>query len=135
MRARHPEVRVTDRIVLADMGFEARHGVNDWEQREAQRFEVDVELDRDLAPAGVDDDLAATVDYGPCTRPCAGRRGRRPSELLEALAEAIAGGRCSRTPPSTEVVVRVRKPEVRLGGPLDYAGVEIRAVRRRGPPD
>ena len=25
----------------------------------------------------------------------------------------------------TEVTVRVRKPEVQLGGPLDYAGVEI----------
>ena len=32
-----------------------------------------------------------------------------------------------------EVCVRVRKPAVQLGGPLDYAGVEIR--RRRGAKD
>jgi hypothetical protein len=28
-----------------------------------------------------------------------------------------------------EVVVRVRKPAVRLGGPLDHASVEIRRLR------
>jgi dihydroneopterin aldolase len=33
---------MTDRIVLANMVFQARHGVNDWEKVEAQRFEVDV---------------------------------------------------------------------------------------------
>ena len=33
------------------------------------------------------------------------------------------------------MTVRVRKPEVKLGGPLDYAGVEIQRLRasdRRG---
>ena len=56
---------MSDRIVLANMRFMARHGVHDWEQREPQPFEVDVELHRDLRRAGIDDDLAATVDYGP----------------------------------------------------------------------
>ena len=79
---------MTDRIVLAGMAFQARHGVNDWEKTQAQRFEVDLELELDLRPAGRDDDLALTA-----------------------------------------VAVRVRKPEVKLGGPLDYAGVEIRRAR------
>ena len=34
---------------------------------------------------------------------------------------------------ASEVVVRVRKPKVRLSGPLDYAGVEI--TRRRSTGD
>ena len=54
---------MTDRIVLAGMTFQARHGVEDWEKSEAQRFEVDVELALDVQPAALDDDLAQTVDY------------------------------------------------------------------------
>jgi dihydroneopterin aldolase len=55
----------------------------------------------------------------------------RSFKLLEALAEAISVGLLA-TFPVDEVVVRVRKPAVRLGGPLAYAGVEIRR-RRPGP--
>ena len=29
-----------------------------------------------------------------------------------------------------EVTVRIRKPEVRLGGPLDYAAVQVTRTRR-----
>jgi dihydroneopterin aldolase len=51
--------------------------------------------------------------------------------LLEALAEAISHEILSAFPSVLEVGVRVRKPTVQLGGPLDYAGVEI--WRRRSP--
>jgi dihydroneopterin aldolase len=121
---------VSDRIVLANMRFMARHGVHDWEQREPQPFEVDVELYRDLRRAGTDDDLAATIDYGPVYA-IVQRIVDGPSmQLLEALAEAIATALLADLD-ATEVVVRIRKPAVRLAGPLDFAGVEI----RRGRPD
>jgi len=119
---------VSDRIVLANMRFMARHGVHDWEQREPQPFEVDVELHRDLRRAGVDDDLAATIDYGPVYRTVHGILEGPPIKLLEALAEAIAASLLADLD-VIEVVVRVRKPAVRLAGPLDYAGVEIRRAR------
>jgi dihydroneopterin aldolase len=48
--------------------------------------------------------------------------------LLEALAEAITHELLANFP-ADEVTVRIRKPKVALGGPLDYAGVEI--ARRR----
>jgi dihydroneopterin aldolase len=118
-----------DRIVLAGMAFQARHGVNDWEKREAQRFEVDVELAVDARPAGETDDLARTVDYRrvhDATREIV----EGPSfDLIEALAEALAARILADEPGVDEVTVRVRKPEVRLGGPLEYAGVEIRRGR------
>ena len=119
---------MSDRIVLANMRFMARHGVHDWEQREAQPFEVDVELHRDLRRAGVDDDLAATIDYGPVYGLVQRILEGPPIRLLEALAEAIAGSLLAELD-VIEVVVRVRKPGVRLAGPLDYAGVEIRRTR------
>lgn len=119
---------MSDRIVLSNMRFMARHGVHEWEQREAQPFEVDVELHRDLRRAGLDDDLAATIDYGPVYATVQRIVDGPSVRLLEALAEAIAGTLLADLD-VTEVVVRVRKPAVRLAGPLDFAGVEIRRTR------
>jgi dihydroneopterin aldolase len=122
---------MSDRIVLADMAFQARHGVHDWEKIEAQRFEVDVELALDVQPAGRDDDLTKTVDYGGVYRVVRNVVESKTFNLIEALAEAIAHEILGAHAQVDEVVVRVRKPEVRLDGPLAYAGVEIRRVRDR----
>lgn len=120
---------MSDRIVLAGMTFQARHGVNDWEKVEAQRFDVDVELVLDVQPAGLDDDLAKTIDYRRVYETTRQIVESTTFNLIEALAEAIAHEVLGGHDQVQEVVVRVRKPDVRLGGPLDYAAVEIRRVR------
>jgi dihydroneopterin aldolase len=120
---------MTDRIVLSDMTFQARHGVGSWEKVQLQRFEIDVELQLDLQPAALDDDLAKTVDYGTVYATTRQIVESTTYNLIEALAEAICHELLGEFSPVREVVVRVRKPEVRLGGPLAYAGVEVR--RRR----
>jgi 7,8-dihydroneopterin aldolase/epimerase/oxygenase len=122
---------MSDRIVLAGMVFQARHGVLEWEKSTAQRFEVDVELGLDVQPAGLDDDLAKTVDYRDVYRAVRQIVESTTYNLLEALAEAIAHQILAEQALVDEVVIRVRKPEVRLDGPLDYTGVEIRRVRTR----
>lgn len=122
---------MSDRIVLAGMAFQARHGVLDWEKAEAQRFEVDVELVLDAQPAALDDDLTRTVDYRGVYQVVRQIVESTTFNLLEALAEAIAHELLVEQPQVDEVVVRVRKPDVRLGGPLAYAGVEIRRIRNR----
>jgi dihydroneopterin aldolase len=98
------------------------------EQAQPQPFEVDVELLLNLQPAGVDDDLAQTVDYARVYETCRQIVESTRFHLIEALAEAIAHEVLADFAVS-EVWVRVRKPAVRLGGPLRSAGVEIR--RRR----
>jgi len=120
---------VTDRILLANMAFQARHGVHDWEKVQPQRFEVDVELGLDLQPSALEDDITRTVDYGPVYDTVRQVVESTTYNLLEALAEAICHELLASQPLVEEVTVRVRKPEVRLGGPLEYAGVEVR--RRR----
>lgn len=119
----------TDRIVLVDMAFEARHGVHAHEKATPQRFEVDVDLGLDLQPAGLEDDLARTIDYGRVYETIRVIVESTTFNLIEALAEAIAHELLADFPALDEVRVRVRKPQVQLGGPLAYAGVEIR--RRR----
>lgn len=118
-----------DRIVLTDMAFMARHGVHPEEKVTAQRFEIDVELETDLQPAGLEDDLARTLDYGRVYETVRTIVESTTFNLIEALAEAIAHELLADFPPLDEVVVRVRKPQVDLGGPLAHASVEIR--RRR----
>ncbi len=120
---------MTDRIVLAGMAFQARHGVNDWEKDQAQRFEVDLELELDLQPAGRDDDLTRTVDYRDVYEVTRQAVESSTYDLIEALAESIARAVLAVNEAIGAVVVRVRKPEVSLGGPLDHAGVEIRRSR------
>ncbi len=121
---------MTDRIILANLVFQARHGVEPRERAHAQRFEVDVELALDLGPAGRADDLGLTVDYALVYRSVRRVVETTTYALLEALAEAIVREVLAEQPQVTEIVVRVRKPQVRLGGLLDYAGVEIRRTRR-----
>jgi 7,8-dihydroneopterin aldolase/epimerase/oxygenase len=106
------------------MRFDARHGYHDWEHQNTQPFEVDVELVLNLQPAGIDDDLEKTIDYGKVYGAVRQIVESTSFKLLEALAEAISHELLSDFE-VTEVGVRVRKPAVKLGGPLDHAGVEI----------
>jgi dihydroneopterin aldolase len=116
--------------VLHNIQLEGRHGFYDHELESPQPFEVDVELVLNLQPAGTDDDLAKSVDYGAVYRVVRQIVESTSFRLLEALAEAISHEILIEFP-VTEVGVRVRKPAVQLDGPLDYAGVEI--WRRRSP--
>jgi dihydroneopterin aldolase len=120
---------MADQVVVHGMVFQARHGVHERERITPQRFEVDVELLLDLQPAGLEDDLARTIDYGRVYETVRTIVESTTFNLIETLAEAIAHELLADFPSLDEVVVRVRKPEVDLGGPVGFAGVQIR--RRR----
>jgi dihydroneopterin aldolase len=119
----------SDRIVLAGMVFLARHGVNDREKVEEQRFEVDVELELDTRAAAARDDLTKTVDYRGVYELTRQVMEETALELIESIAEAVAAKILAANGTLEAVVVRVRKPDVDLGGPIDSAGVEIRRLR------
>ena len=106
------------------------HGVLEHERRDGQRFLVDVELDLEHEQASRTDRIEDAVDY---------RRGRRarqgvsdaprlpPARGLRGRDRRCARRRSSR---STAVRVRVRKPDVVLDPPVEYAAVAVE--RRRG---
>jgi len=114
------------------MVFEGRHGYFEREQLAPQPFEVDVELRLNLQPAGVDDDLEKTVDYGRVFDVTKQIVESTTFHLLEALAEAISHEILADFPAVEEVGVRIRKPKVVLRGRLDWAGVEIWRQRSSG---
>ncbi len=106
------------------MRFEGRHGYYEHELLQPQPFEVDIELVLNLQPAGIDDDLEKTIDYGRVYGIARQIVESTSFRLLEAIAEAISHEVLVAFD-VTEVGVRVRKPTVQLGGPLDHASVEI----------
>ena len=103
------------------------------EQQNPQPFDVDVELALNLQPAGLSDDLARTIDYSRVFDTCRQIVESTRFLLIEALAEAIAHELLADFP-ADEVTVRVRKPEVQLGGPFRAVGVEIRRRRTETRP-
>ncbi len=122
---------MSDRIVLRGMRFSGRHGLTDEERATAQPFEVDVELLTNLQPAGVDDDIDKTVDYGQVFEICRELVEATNFKLLEAIAEGIAH-EVLMAMPVAEVGVRVRKLKPPLKGKLEHAGVEIWRTRSIG---
>jgi 7,8-dihydroneopterin aldolase/epimerase/oxygenase len=122
-----------DRLSLIGMRFDARHGVYPTEKETPQPFEVDLVLYANLADAGSTDDLGAGVDYASMYDLVAAIVTGPSFDLIEALAEAIAGAALAATEASavTAVEVRVRKPRAPLPGPFET--VEAALVRHRRP--
>ena len=102
----------------------ARCGVLPEEIERVQPFEIDLELEVDLAPAGASDELADTVDYGAVvdrvTGVCDGHH-----QLMERLADRIATA-AGDDPRVEAVTVTLRKLRPPVPHDLADAGVRIR---------
>jgi len=115
-----------DRIELRGLRAVGIHGLLPEEQLRAQPFEVDLDVELDLGPAGASDHLHDTLDYG---------------ELADAVARVVAGDRCAllerlaeriaeevgADPRVTSVSVAVRK--LRPPVPVDVASAGVRITR------
>ena len=119
-------------ILIQIEGLELKgfHGALAEEKKNGQRFLFDIELV--AHDAGVrSDKLQDTVDYTEVVECIRAISEGRNFNLIEALAASVADSLLERFPIS-RARVRVRKPEVKLGGPLDSVGVEIRRQRSTG---
>jgi dihydroneopterin aldolase len=100
------------------------HGVLEHERRDGQRFLVDIELDLEHEQAARTDRIEDAVDYRGVVARVRSVSDARPYHLLEAFAAAIADALVAELP-VTAVRVRVRKPDVVLEPPVEYAAVRI----------
>lgn len=117
-------------VAIEVYGLELRgfHGALEEERQRGQRFVFDVELV--AHDAGIrSDQLVDTVDYTAVLERVQAVNGSRRFNLIEALAAAVADDLLERFPVS-RVRVRVRKPEVKLGAPVDYTSATVERVRR-----
>ena len=82
---------MTDELALTGLECWGHHGVFEHERREGQTFVVDLVLGLDTSVAAASDALADTVDYGGLALAVKAAVERDPVDLIETLAERIAG--------------------------------------------
>jgi dihydroneopterin aldolase len=114
-------------VELRGLELPGRHGVLEHEAETGQPFLYDVELQ--LPEPGADE-LSETVDYREVVRLLRELSDGRRFQLLESLAAAVADALLERFVEVERVRVRVRKPEVDPGAPVEYAAASVRRERR-----
>ncbi|MCW2277070.1 2-amino-4-hydroxy-6-hydroxymethyldihydropteridine diphosphokinase [Heliophilum fasciatum] len=120
-----------DRIGLYGLRFYGYHGALPEEAVLGQPFDVDAELFLDLAPAGRQDAVTATVHYGEVYARMHAMVETKRYQTIEALAEALAAAVLEDFPLVEAIRLRVEKPKAPVPGIFRAMAVEI--VRYRQP--
>lgn len=120
-----------DRISIQRIGIFAYHGVYAEEGRLGQRFYVSIDAWLDLAAAGQADDLEKSVSYADIAAQVQEIAVGNRYNIIEALAEAIAGELLRNFPRIDEVAVTVEKPNAAVAAILDSIFVTINRSRAR----
>jgi dihydroneopterin aldolase len=115
-------------IELEGLVVFGHHGYLEEERRLGQRFLVDLRVDVDERATG-SDRIEDTVDYRRLAALVREVFAGPERLLLEGLAGAVADGVSERFPAVERVRVRVRKPDVVLDPPVDFAAVVVERVR------
>jgi dihydroneopterin aldolase len=113
-------------IQLKGIEVPGRHGVEEEERQREQPFLYDLELE--LLEPGVDR-IEDTVDYREVVKLVREFSAGREFRLLEAIAAALADALVERFP-LERARVRVRKPQVQLDAPAEYAAAIVERSRR-----
>jgi len=113
-------------VEVTGLEIAGRHGVDDWERETEQPFVYDLELE--LAEPERDE-LDETVDYRKVVTTVREISEGRQFQLLESMAAAVADALLERFP-AERVRVRVRKPDVQLGAPVEHTAASVRRERR-----
>ena len=115
-------------MTLTGLRIHANHGVYAFEREQGQEFVVDVTAWFDFARAANADDVGATVHYGELAVEIADAVRRDPVDLIETLAERIAGVVLAH-PPVDTVRVTVHKPNAPIEVPFTDVSVTIERER------
>ena len=107
------------KVELRGVELYGYHGVLEEEARDGPTFLYDVELE--VGERGANDRIEDAVDYRDVAAVVQEVNDQR-FRLIEALACALADAIVERFPVE-HVTVRVRKPEVALDPPVEYAAV------------
>lgn len=117
----------TDRIVIHGLEASVLIGTQDWERLTPQRLRFDLVLAVDCRRAGASDDLADAVDYAVVGRRVHARAAASSFQLVEALAEAVAGEALAVSAAIRAVTVKVTKPGTVPGA----EGISVEITRSR----
>ncbi len=111
-----------DKIHIRDLRLSCFIGIGEEERKHKQEVLIDLALHADLSDAGRSDRIEDTVNYSDIVSQVASLVENSSFNLVERLAESIAG-LCLKHPVVQRVVVRLEKPGALLLAGV--AGVEI----------
>lgn len=121
------------RIAVKGIRAHAFHGVYDVERENGQEFGLDIVFEIDGGRAAATDDVAHTLSYGEVARTARRILAGEPVDLLETLAERVAGAVLDLGVLAVEVTVH--KPEAPVGVAVDDVALTIRRERTSGVSD
>ena len=122
-------VATGDAILLENIQVPAALGVTAEEREMRRPVRIDLELGRNLAPAGSSDRIEDTIDYGDVYRIVEAVAGGGEHRLVEALAERVADALLGGFDIEwVRVSVRKSRP---LAGVVESAGVRVTRKRAR----
>lgn len=113
-----------DIIRLGGMSFYGYHGVSAAEKETGRLFEIDCEIEIDLAQAGHSDMLVDTVDYSRVYEIIRETVEGKAFSLIEKLAEHLADILLEMLP-VYRVTLKVRKMNPPIPGQVKFIEVEI----------
>lgn len=118
-----------DTITLSRIGVFAYHGVYEEENRLGQRFFISITARLDLAEAGRNDDLNASVSYADLAQLVQEIAVSERFQIIEALGERIAQDTLRLFPRIEEVSVTIEKPGAAVAAILEGIAVTITRTR------
>jgi dihydroneopterin aldolase len=80
-----------DIVYLHDLRVDCVIGIFEWERRITQTLHLDLDMAADIRRAAASDAIADTLDYKAVARRLADFAGNSQFQLVETLAEKIAG--------------------------------------------
>lgn len=119
-----------DKIRIEKIHAFGYHGVFPEEKERGQNFYVSLTLFLDLRAAGTSDDLSRTVNYATIVTRVVEIVSAKPGfNLIEALAEKIAGTLLTEFPVLQALDVEIHKPEAPI--PTPFGNVIVSVFRSR----
>ena len=115
---------MTDQLAIRGLRLSGRVGVTDEERSIPQGIVVDVTVSTNLAPAGMSDELADTIDYARLISDVAEIVQQGEVKLLETLAQRIAA-KVEEIKDATGVTVEISKEIVPVEENVDQVSVRI----------
>lgn len=118
----------SDKIRIEKIHTFGYHGVLPEEKENGQNFYITLTLSLDLKPAGTSDELAKTVNYAAVIARVVEIVSAKPGfNLIEALAEKIAGTLLTEFPLLKSIDVEIHKPEAPI--PTPFGDISVRISR------
>lgn len=116
-----------DEIRIEGLEVYAYHGVYPEEREKGQRFQVDAVLYGDTRRAGLEDELALSVDYGQVCLFIDKWMKENSCKLLEAVAERLSEAILLKYDLISALDLEIRKPNAPI--PLPFGCVSVRVHR------